>query len=392
MSESPVVVIPAPIDIMDWNYDVEREILEKQGIRLVVPASAEEARAAMADADVIFTSSPLTADDIASLRNCVGILCYSVGMDYVDAAAAKARGIPIWNCPTSNNEEVSDHAVLLILAAQRRLLPLAIAAREGDWDIYQWPLLGEIHRLSTRTVGIIGLGRIGHLVARKLHGFRLTVIANDPFIDGTADPEVELVSLDELCAAGGHRRVLRRPDRLVARPDRRRDDRQDEARRHRRERVARRRRRRGRAGRRARVGSRRLRRPRRPQPRAAAARQRPDHAPAERRPDPAHRGKLGGVDRRAARRGGQPDHRDARPGRPAPEQPEPERRAGGRYGPLPEHRDGQRRLSVGRRRAARRSHLPAGDPPRHRRRASATSTCSGPPARDTRSTPRDSGR
>jgi D-3-phosphoglycerate dehydrogenase len=200
MGESPVVVIPEPIDIMDWNYDVERAILEPHGIRLVVPASAGEARAAMPDADVIFTSSPLTADDIATFRNCVGILCYSVGMDYVDAKAAAARGIPIWNCPTSNNEEVSDHGVLLILAAQRRLLPLALAAREGDWNVYEWPLLSEIHRLSTRTVGIIGLGRIGHLVARKLHGFRLKVIAYDPFIAGTADPEVELVSLDELCA------------------------------------------------------------------------------------------------------------------------------------------------------------------------------------------------
>ena len=75
MSESPVVVIPAPIDIMDWNYDVEREILEKQGVRLIVPASAEEARAAMPDADVIFNSSPLTADVIATFRTAVGILC-----------------------------------------------------------------------------------------------------------------------------------------------------------------------------------------------------------------------------------------------------------------------------------------------------------------------------
>jgi D-3-phosphoglycerate dehydrogenase / 2-oxoglutarate reductase len=95
---------------------------------------------------------------------------------------------------------VSDHAVLLILAAQRRLLPFAMAAREGRWDVYQWPELGQIHRLASRTVGIIGLGRIGQLVARKLHGFRLTVIAYDPYIPGTADPEVELVSLDELCA------------------------------------------------------------------------------------------------------------------------------------------------------------------------------------------------
>ncbi len=199
MSNRPVVVIPAPIDVMDWVYDVERSILEPLGIELVVPASPEEAAARMPDADVIFTSSPLTAADIATFRNCVGIVCYSVGMDYVDAKAAAAQGIPVWNCPTSNNEEVSDHAVLLILAAQRRLLKFATAARDGDWDVYQWPELTQIHRLATRTVGIVGLGRIGHLVARKLHGFRLTVIAHDPFISGTPDPEVELVSLDELC-------------------------------------------------------------------------------------------------------------------------------------------------------------------------------------------------
>ena len=271
MSNGPVVVIPAPIDVMDWNYDVEREHPRASWASgSSCPPRRKRRGAAMPDADVIFTSSPLTADDIATFRNCVGILCYSVGMDYVDAKAAAAHGIPIWNCPTSNNEEVSDHAVLLILAAQRRLLPFAIAAREGDWDIYQWPLLGQIHRLATRTVGIIGLGRIGHLVARKLHGFRLTVIANDPFIAGTRRPGGRAGLARRALRASGHRRVVRRPDRHVARPDRRRDDRQDEARRHRRQRVARRRRRRGCPGRRARVGPRRLRGARRPQPRAAA--------------------------------------------------------------------------------------------------------------------------
>ena len=197
----PLVVIPEPIRSMGWTYDVERSILEPHGIRLLEPATPEDAQAALPQADVVFTSSGLTADDIARLgEGCVGILCYSVGMDYVDAAAAEARGIPIWNCPTSNNEEVSDHAILLILAAQRRLLPFALAARDGDWDIYEWPQLKEIHRLRSRTVGIIGLGRIGHLVAQKLHGFRSTVIAYDPYIEGTRDPEVELVSLDELAA------------------------------------------------------------------------------------------------------------------------------------------------------------------------------------------------
>lgn len=196
----PVVVIPEPIGIMDWSYEVERSMLEPHGIRLVIPSDRAAAAEAMRTADVVFTSSAITADDIATLENCVGIVCYSVGMDYVDAKAAAARGIPIWNCPTSNNEEVSDHGVLLILAAQRRLLPLATAAARGEWDVYEWPELQQIHRIRSRTIGIIGLGRIGHLVAQKLHGFRPTVIAYDPYIAGTRDPEVELLSLDELCA------------------------------------------------------------------------------------------------------------------------------------------------------------------------------------------------
>jgi D-3-phosphoglycerate dehydrogenase len=201
LSNGPLVVIPEPIRSMGWTYDVERSILEPLGIRLLVPDDDAAAQAALPEADVVFTSSALGPDDIARLGgNCVGILCYSVGMDYVDAEAAKARGIPVWNCPTSNNEEVSDHAMLLILASQRRLLPFAMAARDGNWDVYEWPLLGEIHRLQSRTVGIIGLGRIGHLVAQKLRGFRPTVISYDPFIESSRDIDVQLVSLDELAA------------------------------------------------------------------------------------------------------------------------------------------------------------------------------------------------
>jgi D-3-phosphoglycerate dehydrogenase len=198
--DGPVVVIPEPIGIMDWSYEVEQKLLELHGVRLVVPPNRADAADAMRTADVVFTSSAITADDIATLENCAGIICYSVGMDYVDTKAAAARGIPVWNCPTSNNEEVSDHGVLLILAAQRRLQLFANAAARGEWDVYEWPELGQIHRIRSRTIGIIGLGRIGHLVAQKLHGFRPSVIAYDPYISSTRDPEVELVSLDELCA------------------------------------------------------------------------------------------------------------------------------------------------------------------------------------------------
>jgi D-3-phosphoglycerate dehydrogenase len=196
----PLVLIPEPITELPWSYEVERSMLEPRGIRLLEPKSEAEAKAAMRDADVIFTSSSITADDIATMNNAVAILCYSVGMDYVDAKAAKAKGIEVWNCPTANNEEVSDHAVLLTLAAQRRLMILASAAAAGDWSVYSWPLLGQIHRIRSRTIGIIGLGRIGHLTAQKLGGFKPTLIAYDPYITGSRDPNVTLVSLDELAA------------------------------------------------------------------------------------------------------------------------------------------------------------------------------------------------
>lgn len=199
-ANGPLVVIPEPITELPWSYDVERSILEPRGIRLLEPKTAAEARAAMRDADVIFTSSKITAADIATFNNAVAILCYSVGMDYVDAKAAAAKGIAVWNCPTANNEEVSDHGVMLILAVQRRLLPLATAAARGEWGVYGWPLLGQIHRLKSRTIGIIGLGRIGHLVAQKLGGFRPTLIAYDPYIPGSRDPNVTMVSLEELAA------------------------------------------------------------------------------------------------------------------------------------------------------------------------------------------------
>jgi D-3-phosphoglycerate dehydrogenase / 2-oxoglutarate reductase len=198
--DGPVVVIPEPIGIQDWSYEVERSMLEPLGIRLVIPKDRAEAAEAMRTADVVFTSSAITADDIATLDNAVGIVCYSVGMDYVDAKAAAAKGIKVWNCPTSNNEEVSDHAVLLVLAAQRRLLPMANAAAKGEWGVYEWPMLKEFHRIRSRTIGIIGLGRIGHLAAQKLLGFKPTIIAYDPYIAGSRFPEVQLVSLDELAA------------------------------------------------------------------------------------------------------------------------------------------------------------------------------------------------
>ena len=225
-ADGPVVVIPEPIGIMDWSYEVERSMLEPLGIRLVIPADRDEAREAMRTADVVFTSSSLTADDIATFDNAVGIVCYSVGMDYVDAKAAAAK--VIWNCPTSNNEEVSDHGVLLILAAQRRLLQFANAAAQGDWEIYTWPVYQELHRT--------GRGRWDHrpradrppdrteAAGLQAHDHRLR-----PVYLRQSLPRGRIGLARRALCAGGHHRVLGRTHGDVPRDHRCGDAREDEA-------------------------------------------------------------------------------------------------------------------------------------------------------------------
>ncbi len=202
-SGGPIVVVHRPIEGQDWSYEIERQILAARGVHLVVAEDYAHARATCRTRTSLFACDTVTADEINLMRHPVGIMCYSVGMDYVDAKAAAARGIPIWNCPNHNSEEVSDHAVTLLLAGNKRLLDFANAAAEGNWDVYGWPLMrGRIHRMRGHTVGMVGIGRIGHKIARKLHGFGLKVIAYDPFVRVTPDPWVDLVSLDDVLTKG----------------------------------------------------------------------------------------------------------------------------------------------------------------------------------------------
>jgi D-3-phosphoglycerate dehydrogenase len=197
-SDRPVVLIHQPIRSMPWSYEVERRIFADRGVDMVEPADEAANTAALADAEVVIACDTLTGDQINAIKRPAGIVAYSVGMDYIDQKAAAARGIPIWNCPTHNSEEVSDHAVTLLLAGNKRLLDLANAAAAGNWDIYNWPQLQKIHRMRGHTVGFVGMGRIGHKIARKLHGFGLRAIAYDPYINYTPDPWIDLVSLDDV--------------------------------------------------------------------------------------------------------------------------------------------------------------------------------------------------
>ncbi len=113
-----------------------------------------------ADANVllVFHDIKLSERALAPLTQCKGIVRCGVGYDNVDIRFAGAHGMVVCNVPDYGTEEVADHALMLLLAASRRLLPCDLAIRAGGWDVTK--IFGT-PRLRGRTLGILGCGRIG---------------------------------------------------------------------------------------------------------------------------------------------------------------------------------------------------------------------------------------
>jgi D-3-phosphoglycerate dehydrogenase len=119
-------------------------------------------------------------------------------VDNVDVAAASARGIVVMNAPGANSISVAELAMGFILALARHLPAADAAMKQGKWEKKKF--LGE--ELRDKTLGLVGLGRIGQEVARRAAAFNMRVVAHDPFIaaEVAADLGVELVSMDALFA------------------------------------------------------------------------------------------------------------------------------------------------------------------------------------------------
>ncbi len=215
----PLVVVFDPIP-GDWSFEPERSILGARGVDLVVPESRGEADEAIRCADVVVVTGirRLDAERVASLQDPAGILCYSIGMDKVDPSAGEA-GISVRNVPDYCTDEVSDHALALLLAAGRRLVPIANLTA-GQWKLSDRSPLAPIRRLRGQTLGVVGAGRVGRLVARKARAFGYRTIAHDPLLADAGDPELELVRVRRAPPPGRRDRPVRRADRGVARPDR----------------------------------------------------------------------------------------------------------------------------------------------------------------------------
>ncbi|WP_298039600.1 NAD(P)-dependent oxidoreductase [uncultured Microbacterium sp.] len=149
----------------------------------------------LAGADAwIAGTGPVTSDHLDAAPGLRIVARYGVGTEAVDLEAAAARGIPVTNTPGANADAVADHAVGLMLAALRTIPDGDRRVRAGDWSVRRGRELGAA------TVGIVGFGRIGQGVAKRLSGFGPRILAADPYFpaDGIRERGAEPVDLDDL--------------------------------------------------------------------------------------------------------------------------------------------------------------------------------------------------
>jgi len=183
------------------GYSLEKEALEGLDVEFIeCPTTEEGFIAAAKAADAVYAKGMrFTRRMIEALDKCRLIALATVGVDYVDVAAATAKGIPVTNCPDTFIEEVADHAMMLLLATHRRAIEQDRMVREGRWSEGR-PQLLKVPRLMGLTLGFIAFGRVARAVADRARPFGLHLIAYDPFLDelAIAARDVEPVSLGEL--------------------------------------------------------------------------------------------------------------------------------------------------------------------------------------------------
>jgi D-3-phosphoglycerate dehydrogenase len=191
----PVVLIaeelsPATIAVLGDGFE----------IRYCDGANRDELLTALAQANAILVRSAtkVDAEAISSAPNLKLVARAGVGLDNVDIPAATAANVLVVNAPTSNIVSAAELAVALLLSVARNVVPANIALKDGQWKRSKF---GGVE-LQGKTVGIIGMGKIGMLVAQRLAGFDMKFVAYDPYVSvaPTGGPEIKMVLLDELLA------------------------------------------------------------------------------------------------------------------------------------------------------------------------------------------------
>ena len=160
----------------------EQKAVDQVGGTLVVAQTTDEKQLADAcrDADgVVNSRAQVTRTVIAAMERCRIIVRYGIGVDTIDVAAATERGILVANVPDYCIDEVSDHALTLLLTMSRQLIAAIRLAKQDTWAISKMP---QLHRLRGQTCGLLGCGKIGSLLAGKVSALGMRVIVRDPYL------------------------------------------------------------------------------------------------------------------------------------------------------------------------------------------------------------------
>lgn len=196
------------IAVTDYTFpdlSLEEAILLPAGVEIV---SLKEKRPPaeianlVRNADAVIAQfAPVNADVVNSMTKAKAIVRYGIGYDNVDCATAYERGIPVCNIPDYCIDEVADHTLAFILALTRQVVPNALDIRAGKWGLAT-PLTA-MSSLKHLTVGIVGFGRIGREVVRRLLAFKARVLVFDPVVPSSEianSGAVAAASFDELLA------------------------------------------------------------------------------------------------------------------------------------------------------------------------------------------------
>ena len=191
----PIVLIaeelsPATIEALGPDFEVRH--VDGASREALLPALA------VVDAVLIRSATKMDPEAIAAAKNLKVIARAGVGLDNVDVPAATRAGVMVVNAPTSNITSAAELAVGLLLATARNIAPANQALKGGAWKRSKY---GGVELLDKK-VGVVGFGRIGQLVAERLKGFGMEILAYDPYVSAQRAGQLgaQLVTLDELLA------------------------------------------------------------------------------------------------------------------------------------------------------------------------------------------------
>jgi len=189
--------------ILDYSTEaeVERKVLGKDAeIRLYQAEQEQELPDDISELDAVLVwhHIQVTKGLIDRLTNCKCIIRIGTGYDSVDYKYAGERGIPVLNVPDYGTEDVAEHAMALMLALNRSITVYQNKLLDDIQNNWVAAIGGYIPRISGKTMGIVGLGRIGTAMAMRAKGMGMKVIFYDPYIPDGYDKAVQCLRVDSL--------------------------------------------------------------------------------------------------------------------------------------------------------------------------------------------------